>query len=156
MCRAKTFGPSDVRFIGLATPRPLFSERYDVFPPKFVKSRSRKVACYYDRIALKFDRHLARAGNALTLISRLRDFKDLENSHVEAQLSGVLSRWLLTWQKERVGQLNGLHYVALWARWVDFPMYTLDAIDKTSLIIIEVIFETEMCDETLHLSCLSV
>ena len=43
------------------TPGPLFTKRYDVLPPNLVKSRSREIGCYNDRIALKFDRHLGSA-----------------------------------------------------------------------------------------------
>ena len=37
---------------------PLFTTRTDVLLPNLVKSRSRKIGCYDDRIVLKFDRHL--------------------------------------------------------------------------------------------------
>ena len=37
---------------------PLFTKRQDVLPPDPVKSRSRDIGCYGDRIALKSDRHL--------------------------------------------------------------------------------------------------
>ena len=40
---------------------PLFTKRWDVLPPHLVKSRSREIGCYNDRIALKFDRHLGSA-----------------------------------------------------------------------------------------------
>ena len=37
---------------------PLFTKRTGVLPQDLVKSRSRAIGCYNDRIALKFDRHL--------------------------------------------------------------------------------------------------
>ena len=37
---------------------PLFTKRTIVLPQNPVKSRSRKIGCYNDRIALKFNRHL--------------------------------------------------------------------------------------------------
>ena len=42
-------------------PGPLFTKRTDVLPPNIVKSRSREIDCYHDRIVLKFDRHLGSA-----------------------------------------------------------------------------------------------
>ena len=42
-------------------PPRLFTKRYDVLPPNLAKSRSLKIGCYNDRIALKFDRHLGRS-----------------------------------------------------------------------------------------------
>ena len=36
-------------------------KRQDALPPNRVNSRSREIGCYYDRIALKFDRHLGSA-----------------------------------------------------------------------------------------------
>ena len=46
-------------------PGPLFNKRTDVLPQDLVKSRSRDIGCHNDRIALKFDRHLGSAGNAM-------------------------------------------------------------------------------------------
>ena len=37
---------------------PLFTKRTDVLPSDLVKSRSREIGCYDDRVALKFGRHL--------------------------------------------------------------------------------------------------
>ena len=39
-------------------PGPLFIKRTDVLPQDLVKSRSREIGFYHDRIALKFDMHL--------------------------------------------------------------------------------------------------
>ena len=44
--------------LGVNKTEPLFTNRADVLPPNFVKSRSREIVCYNDRIALKFDRYL--------------------------------------------------------------------------------------------------
>ena len=41
-----------------AGPGPLFTKRTDVLPQDLVKSRSREIGWYNDRIVLKFDRHL--------------------------------------------------------------------------------------------------
>ena len=41
-----------------AAAEPLFTKRQDVLPPDPVKSRSRDIGCYGDRITLKSDRHL--------------------------------------------------------------------------------------------------
>ena len=46
------------------TPGPLFSKRTDVLPQDIVKSRSREIGCYNDRIALKFDSHLGSAAQS--------------------------------------------------------------------------------------------
>ena len=39
-------------------PGPLFTKRTDVLPLDLMKSRSSKIGCYNERIALKFDRHI--------------------------------------------------------------------------------------------------
>ena len=63
---------------------PLFTKRTDVLQHDLVKSRSRKIGCYHDRVALNFDRHLGCAapeapanfwaiGKVWNWISRLRD-----------------------------------------------------------------------------------
>ena len=36
---------------------PLFYKGADVFPKDLVKYRTRDIGCYYDRIAVKFDKH---------------------------------------------------------------------------------------------------
>ena len=57
------------------TTRPLLIKRQDVLPPNLLKSQSREIGCYNDRIALKLDRHLGSSDWKLyTLISRLRYF----------------------------------------------------------------------------------
>ena len=43
------------------TSMPLFTKWTDVLQPNLVKSRSREIGCYNDRIVLKFDRHLGSA-----------------------------------------------------------------------------------------------
>ena len=48
------FTDSYVRYLGLI-------KRTDVLPQDLMKSRSRNIGCYSDRIALKFDRHLGSA-----------------------------------------------------------------------------------------------
>ena len=40
-----------------ATPGPLFTKRTDVLPQDVMKSRSREIGCYNDRVTLIFDRH---------------------------------------------------------------------------------------------------
>ena len=40
---------------------PLFTERTDVLPQDLVKSRSRDIGCYDDRIALRYDSHIGSA-----------------------------------------------------------------------------------------------
>ena len=40
---------------------PLFTKRTDVLPQDLVKSRTREIGYYNDRIAFKFDRHIERA-----------------------------------------------------------------------------------------------
>ena len=39
---------------------PIFTERWDVVPPNLVKTWSREIRCYNDRIPLKLDRHHGR------------------------------------------------------------------------------------------------
>ena len=55
---------------------PLFTKRQDALPPNFVKSRSRAIGCYSDRIALKFDRYLGSAA-AEMLVKFQSDWKIL-------------------------------------------------------------------------------
>ena len=43
----------------------LFTKRKDILSPNLVKSRSRGIGCYNDRIALKFDRHFDSAAAEL-------------------------------------------------------------------------------------------
>ena len=59
-------------------PWALFTEWLNVLPPNFLKVRSRKIACYDDRIALKFDRHLGSAAccrGACQISERLGNYK---------------------------------------------------------------------------------
>ena len=51
-------GPDSIAVLTNAqrNPEPLFAKRQDVLLPK---SRSREIGCYYDRIALKYDRYLS-------------------------------------------------------------------------------------------------
>ena len=64
---------------------PLFAKRTDVLPQDLVKCRCREIACYNDRIVLKFARHFGSPAaevpskfqshwKSLKPISRLRDF----------------------------------------------------------------------------------
>ena len=48
-------------------PEPLFTKRTDVLSQDLVKSRSRKIGCYNDRIVLKSDRHLGSAAAEMTV-----------------------------------------------------------------------------------------
>ena len=44
-----------------AESRPLFTKKTEVLPQDLVKFQNREIACYNDRMALKFDRHLGSA-----------------------------------------------------------------------------------------------
>ena len=70
-------------------PEPLFTKRWDVLPPNLVKTRSREVGCYNDRVALKSDRHLG--VNAIEMpVKFLSDRNSLNPNLAASRLHEIL------------------------------------------------------------------
>ena len=69
-------------------PCALFTKWLNVLPPNFLKVRSRKIACYDDRIALKFDRH---HGSAACCRGACQISERLENYKPESR--GLMTSW---------------------------------------------------------------
>ena len=68
---------------------PLFTKRLGVLPPNLVKSRSREIGCYNDRIALKFDRHLGSTAADLP-VNFQSDMKSLNPNLAASRLDEIL------------------------------------------------------------------
>ena len=70
-------------------PRPLFTKRTDVLRQDLMKSPSREIGCYNDRIALKFDMHLGSAA-AEVPVKLHSDWKSLIPNLAASRLHEVL------------------------------------------------------------------
>ena len=66
-------------------------KRHDILLPNLVNSRSREIACYDERIALKFDRHLGSAA-AEVPVKFQSDYENLNLNLVDSRLHEIL--WL--------------------------------------------------------------
>ena len=70
-------------------PGALFTKRQDVLPPNLVKSRSHKIGCYDDCIALKYDRCLGSAAAEMP-VKFESDWKSLNPNLVASRLHEIL------------------------------------------------------------------
>ena len=68
---------------------PPFTKRTGVLPQYLVKSRSREIGCYNDRIALKFDMHLGSAATEVPVKYKIY-WKSLNPNLVASRLYEIL------------------------------------------------------------------
>ena len=66
-------------------PEPLFTKRMDGLPQDLVKTQSREIGCYEDRIAKKNDRHISNTA-AEVLVPFLSDWKNLNKNLVAHEI----------------------------------------------------------------------
>ena len=84
-----TFPNQEAPNIHWAIPEPLSTKRMDVLPQDLVKSRSREIECYNERVALKFDRLLGSTA-AEVPVKFQSDWKCLTQNLVASRLHDIL------------------------------------------------------------------
>ena len=73
---------------GWKQPGPLFTKLADVSLQYLMKSRSRDITCYYDRISLKFDRRLGSVAAEMP-VEFQNDSKSLTQNLVASRLHEI-------------------------------------------------------------------